>query len=83
MTDDEQQITDGEVEQSETAVYDDTTLLSELTVGQFKQLLNDLLAQHSVAAVSPQPLEASDVSAQPEVTVRRKSLDEFMSDLTD
>ncbi len=55
----------------------DEMLLSELTVGEFKQLVRDLLAESGSRTKQP---------ARPEphieqVTVRRKSLDEFMSDL--
>jgi len=54
----------------------DEMLLSELTVGEFKQLLLELLANLSVSSEA----KATSEIEQP-ITVRRKSLDEFMSDL--
>lgn len=56
----------------------DDMLLSELTVGEFKQLMRELLN-----AAPPRPDDPADADddSPPQVTVRRKSLDEFMSDL--
>lgn len=54
--------------------------LSELTVGEFKQLMAQLLAKHSVAAASEGVLDAP---LEPEVKIQHKSLDDFMSTLTD
>jgi len=57
----------------------DDLLLSELTVGEFKQLISDLVRNPQTnETITP---EAE--SPQTSVTVRRKSLDEFMSDLSD
>lgn len=55
----------------------DEMKLSELTVGEFKALLRELLASPPVEVMSP----VSEEKIQAKVTVRRKSLDEFMSDL--
>lgn len=55
----------------------DDLLLSELTVGEFKQLLAELLSAST-------PIEASiDNNDAPleKISIRRKSLDEFMNDL--
>ncbi|MGJ3238325.1 MAG: hypothetical protein ACFE0Q_06430 [Anaerolineae bacterium] len=56
----------------------DDLRLSELTVGEFKQLMLDLLVQ----APSTSP-ESADNAPEPveKINVRRKSLDEFMNDL--
>jgi hypothetical protein len=54
----------------------DDMLLSELTVGEFKALLHELLAN-----VAPQAETPSESKIEVEVNVRRKSLDEFMNDL--
>lgn len=57
----------------------DDTLLSELTVGEFKQLMSELLADVT-------PIESKTHKIEPpieKVPMRRKSLDEFMSDLGD
>ena len=54
----------------------DDLLLSDLTVGEFKQLMRHLLAETSFSEsggkIQP-PIE--------KVPMRRKSLDEFMNDL--
>ena len=55
----------------------DEMLLSELTVGEFKQLVRELLAESG-----SRPAQSPRIEPHIEqVTVRRKSLDEFMSDL--
>lgn len=54
--------------------------LSELTVGEFKQLLSQLLAQYTVAAASEAVLDAP---LEPQVKIQHKSLDDFMNTLTD
>lgn len=65
MSDEQRQITD-------------ELLLSELTVGEFKQLIQSMLAQpdteKALNKIDP-PIE--------KVAIRRKSLDEFMNDLGD
>jgi hypothetical protein len=56
----------------------DDMRLSELTVGEFKQLMQQILqtaANQSAARPAENPASGQDV------TVRRKSLDEFMADL--
>lgn len=58
----------------------DDTLLADLTVGEFKQLLSQLLAQYTVATVSDAVLDAP---LEPQVKIQHKSLDDFMSTLTD
>jgi hypothetical protein len=50
----------------------DDMLLSELTVGEFKKLVQDLLGKEKPSKIEP-PIE--------KVNIRRKSLDEFMDDL--
>lgn len=60
--------------------FNDDTLLSDLTVGQFKQLLTDLLAQHTLAAPTTDATE--EEAAVEKAEVKRMSLDDFMSDLT-
>jgi len=55
----------------------DDMLLSELTVGEFKQLVQELLTIAPGPSAKPARME----SQIEQVTVRRKSLDEFMSDL--
>lgn len=66
MSDDQRQITDD-------------MQLSELTVGEFKQLMQALLsglsANESTGSKIDPPIE--------KISIRRKSLDEFMSDLSD
>jgi len=57
------------------AITDDM-LLSELTVGEFKVLLRELLAN-----LAPQTEASPEPKIEVEVNVRRKSLDEFMNDL--
>lgn len=54
----------------------DNLLLSELTVGEFKKLIAELLS-------SSEPVISQEKPELPEtnITVRRKSLDEFMNDL--
>ncbi|GAB5491517.1 MAG: hypothetical protein Phog2KO_17320 [Phototrophicaceae bacterium] len=54
----------------------DNLLLSELTVGEFKKLIAELLS-------SSEPVISQETTELPEtnITVRRKSLDEFMNDL--
>jgi hypothetical protein len=54
----------------------DAMLLSELTVGEFKALLRELLAN-----LTPQAEASPEPKIEVEVNVRRKSLDEFMNDL--
>lgn len=54
----------------------DEMLLSELTVGEFKQLMTELLAQ-----LAPQKANKNIEPPIEKVSIRRKSLDEFMSDL--
>jgi hypothetical protein len=54
----------------------DDMLISELTVGEFKQLMQSLLE----ASASPKAADDPPTLQAP-VTVRRKSLDEFMNDL--
>lgn len=56
----------------------DDMLLSELTVGEFKQLLAELLSA-STPVVATSKVDAPDEK----LTIRRKSLDEFMNDLGD
>lgn len=53
-------------------------LLSELTVGEFKQLMQSLLAQSGTN--TEKPLNKIDPPIE-KVAIRRKSLDEFMNDL--
>ena len=55
----------------------DDMLLTDLTVGEFKALLQELLAN-----LAAQPKADDEPQIEAEVTVRRKSLDEFMSDLS-
>ena len=55
----------------------DEMLLSELTVGEFKQLMQSLLAQSPATEKSPAKIDPPIEK----VAMRRKSLDEFMSDL--
>lgn len=57
----------------------DDMLLSELTIGEFKALMRELLDQPE----TPQVEEPDEPKIQAKVTLRRKSLDEFMSDLGD
>lgn len=55
----------------------DDLLLSELTVGEFKQLMVELLSASA-------PIEASvgnNDAPLEKISIRRKSLDEFMNDL--
>jgi hypothetical protein len=52
--------------------------LSELTVGEFKALMQEILANFT-----PQSETPSEPKIEVEVNVRRKSLDEFMSDLSE
>jgi hypothetical protein len=54
----------------------DDMLLSELTVGEFKALMSELLAN-----LAPQTEASPEPKIEVEVNVRRKSLDEFMNDL--
>jgi hypothetical protein len=54
----------------------DDMLLSELTVGEFKALMRELLAN-----LAPQSDVTPESKIEVEVNVRRKSLDEFMNDL--
>lgn len=54
----------------------DDMLLSELTVGEFKQLMAELLSA-STPVVATTKVDAPDEK----LTIRRKSLDEFMNDL--
>lgn len=54
----------------------DDMLLSELTVGEFKALMQELLS-----ATQPATLENKIEPPIEKVKMRRKSLDEFMSDL--
>ncbi len=54
----------------------DDMLLAELTVGEFKQLLAELLSA-STPIVATTKVDAPDEK----LTIRRKSLDEFMNDL--
>lgn len=65
MSDEQRQITD-------------ELLLSELTVGEFKQLIQSMLAQPD----TEKPLNKIDPPIE-KVAIRRKSLDEFMNDLGD
>lgn len=63
----------------------DDQLLADLTVGQFKQLILTLLTQHTEQSHRTEarnlPSQA-DTTIEPDpITVRRKSLDEFMDDL--
>ena len=51
----------------------DDMLLSELTVGEFKKLVQSLLSDKEPASKIEPPIE--------KVNIRRKSLDEFMEDL--
>lgn len=67
MSDEQRQITD-------------ELLLSELTVGEFKQLMQSLLAQ--IETTDEKPLNKIDPPIE-KVAIRRKSLDEFMNDLGD
>ena len=58
----------------------DDMQLSELTVGEFKQLMQQILqtaANQAAARPAEKPASGQDV------TVRRKSLDEFMADLNE
>ena len=55
----------------------DDLLLSELTVGQFKQLLAELLSASTPMVATSTVVDAPDEK----LTIRRKSLDEFMNDL--
>ena len=57
----------------------DDMLLSELTVGEFKALVQELLSQ----AQAPQKSESKIAPPIEKVKLRRKSLDEFMNDLGD
>lgn len=61
-------------EQQSRDITDDMRL-SELTVGEFKQLVRDLLTEQEKA-----PRRSAEPPIE-KVTVRRKSLDEFMNDL--
>lgn len=54
----------------------DDLLLSELTVGEFKQLIAEVLSA-STPAVSTSKIDPPIEK----ITMRRKSLDEFMNDL--
>lgn len=56
----------------------DDMLLSELTVGEFKQLMQTLMTQSG----TEKPLSKIDPPIE-KVAIRRKSLDEFMNDLGD
>jgi len=51
----------------------DDMLISELTVGEFKRLVQSLLPNNEPASKIEPPIE--------KVNIRRKSLDEFMDDL--
>ena len=51
----------------------DDMLLSELTVGEFKHLIQSLLSDKQSSSKIEPPIE--------KVNIRRKSLDEFMDDL--
>lgn len=53
----------------------DNLLLSELTVGEFKKLIAELLSSEPVISQEKPELPETNI------TVRRKSLDEFMNDL--
>jgi hypothetical protein len=57
----------------------DDMLLSELTVGEFKTLMQELLSQTK----TPQKPESKIEPPIEKVKLRRKSLDEFMNDLGD
>ncbi|MEM9951140.1 MAG: hypothetical protein AAF846_06060 [Chloroflexota bacterium] len=63
---------------SEQREVTDDMLLSELTVGEFKALLQSLIPS-SVDAVSTSKIDPPIEKIQ----MRRKSLDEFMNDLGD
>lgn len=67
-------------ESAESRQITDDMLVSELTVGEFKQLIGQLLANHAVAAISKDVLETP---IEPQVKVQHKSLDDFMNGLTD
>lgn len=56
----------------------DDMMLSELTVGEFKQLVASLLPQ---ASSQGHVVEANTTDKTPKA-VTRKSLDEFMSDIS-
>ncbi len=56
----------------------DDTPLSDLTVGEFKQLMQQIL-QTAASQAAPEP--AGKAASGQDVIVRRKSLDEFMADL--
>jgi Flp pilus assembly protein TadG len=56
----------------------DDMQISELTVGEFKQLMQQIL-QTAADSAAPEPAESPQ--SNQDVTVRRKSLDEFMADL--
>jgi hypothetical protein len=57
----------------------DDMRLSELTVGEFKALMQEILANFT-----PQTdTVAAAHAAEPKAEVKRKSLDEFMSDLSE
>jgi hypothetical protein len=51
----------------------DDMLLSELTVGEFRQLIQSMFFSKESASKIEPPIE--------KVNIRRKSLDEFMDDL--
>ena len=51
----------------------DDMLLSELTVGEFRQLIQSMFSSKEPASKIEPPIE--------KVNIRRKSLDEFMDDL--
>lgn len=61
----------------ETREITDDMQLSELTVGEFKQLMQSLLAE---SGGTERPLSKIDPPIE-KVSIRRKSLDEFMDDL--
>lgn len=54
----------------------DDMLVSDLTVGEFKLLVAELLQN-----LAPQADSKIEPPIEQQVSVRRKSLDEFMSDL--
>jgi|GEM_PF-5826359 len=64
MSDEERQITDD-------------MLLSELTVGEFKQLMQSLLSGLSTGETTGSKIDPPIEK----LSIRRKSLDEFMNDL--
>lgn len=57
----------------------DDMLLSELTVGEFKALMQEMLSQTQ----APKKSESKVEPPIEKVKLRRKSLDEFMNDLGD